>query len=216
MGGLALAVVVAALVLGGGGKARASSRRPTKGPIKVYASEYPPGEGTPPGAWIVGFPGDPEIDELLLEMEELFLDAGVPPIGWTAEEITRMPKAPGQPVAIPPPGMWPNMIPTLALYVELREEMGVPLALRGYRPPDYNEAVGGEDRSLHQWFAALDVYPTSGEDRDLLGWEAAELFVDSDEEVGLGIYGVPPGNIHIDTGWRSRIWEDSEVYLDAL
>lgn len=212
MGAGLFAALLAVVVIGGGSKPRKS--RGGGGPIPE--SSYPPGEGTPPSAWKVGHPGDPEIDALLLEMEEMFLDAGVPALGWSAEEITRMPKAPGQPVAIPPRGMWPNMIPTLLLFGELREEMGVPLALRGYRDPSYNEAVGGESRSLHQWFSALDIYPTEGEDREGLGWVSAELFVDADGEVGYGVYGVPPGNIHLDTGWRRRIWEDAEVYLDAL
>jgi len=95
--------------------------------------------------------------------------------------------------------------------------MGVPLSLRGYRPPDYNKAVGGAPSSTHLWFAALDLYPPSA-DRSRLGLEGAKLYLKhSGEAIGLGIYGKPnPSDIHLDTGKSRRTWRETNYFLDKL
>lgn len=182
---------------------------------------YKPGKGRPPGALAAGDPKDPEIAALLIELEDFLIGEGIPRDTWSAEEITRLPKGAlvngRRPVAIPVRQLWPNMVATLRLYRELRATMGVPLSLRGYRPPDYNKAVGGASSSTHQWFAALDVYPP-GVDRARLGLEGAKLYLKhSGEAIGLGIYGKPnPSDIHLDTGKSRRTWREASYFLDKL
>ena len=176
-----------------------------------------PKVGPPPDQVAVGQPSDPAIAEWLAELDA-YLAASVPRVGWTARELTTMPKAPGAPVAIPPRTLWANMIPTLRLLGELRKRMGdEPLALRAYRPPDYDRAVAGGGTSLHTYFAAIDIrHP----DRRRLARTAAELVLDRpDESIGFGAYGAgpsgSPSNIHLDTGWRRRTWEHAREWLDA-
>ena len=181
-----------------------------------------PGQGTPPDPMIVGFPDEPEVAEALAELDQFLMDHNL--YGFTdAEEITRMPKAPGQPVAVPPYELWENIIVPLWIWKTIREEMGVPMALRGYRPSDYNKAVNGSDRSTHQWFAALDIRITGDDNtaanRKELALKAAEFYNDvgSEYKLGFGAYGAPvPGNIHIDAGFKKRKWEDASHYTSQV
>lgn len=181
-----------------------------------------PGEGNPLGAMIVGFPDEPEVATALDELDQFLSDHGVG-MFTSAEELTEMPKAPGIPVAIPHYSLWENIIPTLKVWQAIRQELGVPMSLRAYRPPDYNAAVGGSDRSTHQWFAAVDVR-ISGEantaaNREALARTMASYYKDygSQYKIGFGAYGAPvPGNIHIDTGWKRRVWEDAAFYVDQV
>lgn len=54
--------------------------------------------------------------------------------------------------------LWPNIIPTLRVLQDAREHFGKPIiVLSGYRDPDYNRAVGGEQNSLHMSFNAVDI-----------------------------------------------------------
>jgi len=195
-----------------------------------------PRQGKPPAAWVAG-----QEDECAYEMGllERYLEAkDLTGHGWSIYELCRLPKGSGaRPVAVPPSGLWPNIVPTLRVYEALRAAMGVPLTLRCYRPPDYNRAVKGASRSLHQWFGALDVYAPVDE-RQRLAHLAAAVYLAGDgvwrrpalamrEEIeavstdlqtlGLGIYGFPwPSNIHIDTGWRRRTWDDARSFIDEV
>lgn len=195
-----------------------------------------PRQGKPPAAWVAG-----QEDECSYEMGllERYLDArGLTGHGWSIWELCRLPKGSGaRPVAVPPSGLWPNIVPTLRVYEALRAAMGEPLMLRCYRPPDYNRAVKGASQSLHMWFAALDVYAPV-DDRQALAHLAASVYLAGDdvwrkpatamreeiqaikgdlETLGLGIYGYPwPSNIHIDTGWRRRTWDDAKAYIDEV
>jgi len=207
---LALGVVVAAAASGesnGGG-----NDPPPPGDDKRQR----PKQGPPPDQVAVGQPSDPAIAAWLAELDA-YLSREVPRVGWTARELTTMPKAPGAPVAIPPRSLWANMVPTLRLLVELRRRMGdEPLSLRAYRPPDYDRAVAGGGTSLHTYFAAIDIrHP----DRRRLARTAARLVLDRpDESIGFGVYGAgpsgSPSNIHLDTGWRRRTWEHARAWLD--
>ena len=176
----------------------------------------PPGKGAPLAAMAAGQPDEPEIAELLAELQA-GLTEYVPLEGWSAVEITKMPKAPGQPVAIPPRALWPNMVGTLELYRTLRRRMDVPLSLRGYRDKSYNAAVSGSERSTHQWFCGLDIRAPEGH-KQRLAREATRLFLElEDESIGLGVYGYPhPGNIHIDTGYRRRTWAEAQKWIKAV
>jgi hypothetical protein len=177
----------------------------------------PPGTGTPMAALVAGSVDTPEIASYLAELREFIAEYGVSPEGWSVREITTMPKAPGRPVAIPPRELWPNIVGTLELYTTLRRRMDVPLSLRGYRDRSYNAAVDGAKRSQHLWFGALDLYAPKGH-KQRLAREAARLYLElEDESIGFGAYGYPhPSNIHLDTGYRRRIWREAGKWIKAV
>ena len=211
---LALGVVVLAASTGEGGNGGAPPRDDDDG---GNVKRQRPKDGPPPDQIAVGQPSDPAIARWLDQLDA-YLSREVPREGWSARELTTMPKAPGAPVAIPPRSLWGNMVPTLRLLGELRRRMGnEPLALRAYRPPDYDRAVAGGGTSLHTYFAAIDIrHP----DRRRLASTAARLVLDRpDESIGFGVYGAgpsgSPSNIHLDTGWRRRTWEHARAWLDA-
>lgn len=53
--------------------------------------------------------------------------------------------------------LWPNIVPTLVVLDELREEIGQPITLLStYRSPRYNAAMDGEPNSYHLRFMACD------------------------------------------------------------
>lgn len=90
--------------------------------------------------------------------------------GWgvqhfTAREITHLNSArPGEPAwCVPPVALWPSMRLTLqcadAIRTATRRPVGV---VSGYRPGGYNARVGGEPRSYHMQFGALDIRPAGG------------------------------------------------------
>lgn len=62
--------------------------------------------------------------------------------------------------SLPPESLWLNIIPTLIVADALRANLGVPLTITSaYRSAAYNAAVGGETRSYHMLFMALDLIP---------------------------------------------------------
>lgn len=190
---------------------------------KKPAKELPPmPTGTRfPKPMAVGPDSDPKIAALLAEMRSQWLNAGVDLSVITPEAVTRMRKAPGSPYAIPPREWWPRMLPTITeIFMPIRQAMGVPLVVGGYRPPDYNEAVGGAEKSQHQAFSALDIKVAKDhstvERRRQLAELAGAIYKNrgKDLRMGFGVYGYPrPGNIHVDTGWTRRTWADAEKYL---
>lgn len=195
-------------------------------------SERDPAEVEPtgfPDPIAVGFEDDPEIDALVREMQDEFVSRGVDLNVISVAEVTRMRKAPGGPLAIPPRSWWPKMARTITeVYMPLRYEAGVPFNITsGYRPPDYNKAVTCEREvngecvewsrgSRHQGFEAIDFVPASG--ADAIARSAAHLYLQRgrDLKMGLGIYGWPATRLHIDTGHKRRTWENTRRYLDLV
>lgn len=175
-----------------------------------------------PEPLLVGSRSEPRICALLDEMAALFAEHGVDGTLVRPIEVTCMRKSPGRAIAIPPRSTWPRMATTLReVFVPLRRRLGVPLSLVGYRPPDYNAAVGGKPGSRHQAFQAIDIRVVKDhatpERRRALALEAAALFIARGRplRMGLGVYGCPtPGNIHVDTGWARRTWNDAPHFLD--
>lgn len=173
----------------------------------------------------VGSPSDPEVSGLLEEMDEYFRSEGIDTGLVSAAEVTQMPKAPGKPSAVPPREYWSRMAMTLReVFMPLRASLGVPLAVRGYRPTDYNEAVGGAKGSRHQAFEALDIRisgdaNTSAKRRELVD-HAARIYSDRGRELkmGFGVYGKLPApqHIHVDTGHQRRTWGDASKAVDQL
>lgn len=189
----------------------------------------PPGEGEPPRPLLAGDPTNPEIVGTLNEMDAFLAENGVDLSTVSAAELTTMSSAPAQPsgkkpVAIPPRELWPNIVPTLRLWQQnIRGPIGVPMSVHGYRPPDYNEAVGGTPGSTHQWFAAIDITlvgdGNTDDNRALLGEYSARVYVNapSSDRVGFGAYGQPfPRHVHLDTRYKHRRWEDAQYYIDNV
>ncbi len=180
----------------------------------------PPVVSTKPQPIAVGVPGNPEIDQLLAEMNAALTAAGIDTSKASAYELTLMPSTPTQAVAIPPRAYWPSIIYTLKTAVmPLRNKLGFPLRFRGYRPPDYNEAVGGKPGSRHQWFQALDISVVDGSvaKSTALALEAARIFNNHGKELkmGLGVYGTQedPTHVHIDTGHQRRTWREARYWI---
>jgi len=173
-----------------------------------------PGAGTPPAPLAVG-EDQGNVASLLDAMDEFLESAGVAKY-TTAREFCRLPNLPGSIYAVPPLSLWPNAVPTLRLFQIARQKIGKPIPLRGYRPPEYNQASAGADRSLHMWAAAVDLRPgrLPDTDRDELALTCAQLALDNaQEKVGLGVYGQPPNSIHLDTGFKTRHWAEAGKWL---
>lgn len=198
---------------------------PVPGPGPSGWPVYTWGDGPKAAPIVVGDQFDPEVAAQLIQMEGDFASLGVDLSKVSAYEVTRMRKAPGKPAAIPPREYWPRMAQTLReAFMPLRQEIGKPLAIyNGYRPADYNEAVGGAAGSRHQWFEGLDldVEGSKTADRKKLAALAAQLYLalGDDLEMGFGVYGNNPEyptNIHIDTGHRKRTWGNARHWIDKV
>ena len=181
-----------------------------------------PGEGEPQLALASGDPKDPEIAALLIEFDDYLSSNGAGRY-TCAEEFFRMPEAPRidgrRPVAIAPRNLWPNAIPTLRAFDDLRAQWGRPLPIRGYRPVDYNAAVGGARRSIHQWGGAIDIKLkqagyTASERQDFAVLAARYTLDNPAAKWGFGVYNDPPTTVHLDTGYQRRSWENGAKYLD--
>jgi len=123
---------------------------------------------------------------------------------------------PGGSFELPPDDMLEHIIPTLRLAEKIRQRWGRPVqVLSGYRPPAYNEAIGGAEQSQHMVFKALDLRPV-GEPFDLghyfgIVQEAVGQARTGGQNVGLGLYYEGRGrfchiDVNADTG-VNRNWE---------
>jgi len=169
-----------------------------------------PGVGKPPEPLAIG--EDTGAVGALLDEFQAFLESEGVAQFTSAREFLRLPSLSGTKYAVPPKSLWANAIPTLQMFQAIRRKAGVPIPLRGYRPPAYNETVAGADRSMHQWLAAVDMRPQSNvEDIALLA--ALEVIARPDDTPGLGVYGDPPRSLHLDTGYRARSWDQGGAWL---
>lgn len=163
-----------------------------------------------PETIFVSVRGDPELESLLQQMDDEFASAGIR--SFSAAEVTKMRKTPGPSYAIPERSFWPRIIATLVVMQAIRDAWGKPISVyNGYRPPDYNLAVGGKPGSRHQWFEALDVLPTG--DRDEFALLVAKFYIDS-SDMGFGVYGKPGAvtGVHVDLH-RKRTWGIADDYV---
>lgn len=115
--------------------------------------------------------------------------------------------------------MWAAMVPALQLADMVREELGHPLAVgSGYRPADYNTAVGGATNSQHLHNRAVDLdLPTGFRDtshRVAFADAVGRLWHEYGDalKMGMGVYEDNPRRIHIDTGYRARFWEREHAW----
>lgn len=164
-----------------------------------------------PNALIAGDPLNPEVAALLVELDDFLASGGVNVSKVDAQTLTRMRKAPKvdgrRPVAIPPRELWPNILPAARYLSEFPESFVI---YNGYRPPDYNAAVGGAAGSLHQDFSAIDFYGAHDRDRSALA-----LAFDYDSKRtpgGAAVYGKAKPSMHVDGGQR-RVWADMRHWL---
>jgi len=173
---------------------------------------------TPPEPIHVGQRGDPELETLLSQMDAMFRSYGVKLDLIDAAEVTVMRKTNGY-HAIPPKSYWPRMAATIVYgFQPIRNALKGPITVTSaYRPADYNEAVGGEEGSRHQFFEALDMVAPSGM-ANKQALIAADLWIRSGTRIrmGLGVYGSPgsASNIHIDTGSSQRVWKNARDWID--
>lgn len=82
---------------------------------------------------------------------------------FRAEELVELDqpqKWSGGPLSVPPKRIWCNMRDTIILADHIRHIWGSPVEVNsGYRPREYNRAVGGAEKSRHVTFRALDLHP---------------------------------------------------------
>ena len=114
--------------------------------------------------------------------------------------------------ARPHESLWPNIVPTLIVADEAREQLGQPITISSsYRRPAYNAAVGGEENSFHMRFMALDLQSPAGPKAlhavfkrlrgtrfKLPGNAGSFIF-----RGGIGLY---PTFVHVDTRGKDANW----------
>lgn len=92
-----------------------------------------------------------------------------------------------------PMPLWPHAVKTLLVLEWLRDRVGPLHILSGYRDPEYNKAIGGEDKSLHMLFNAFDVASKNKSPRQIHTLLSAHPQA---KQFGLGLY---KGFVHVDT-----------------
>ena len=105
---------------------------------------------------------------------------------------------------IPPLHLWWNMVPTLKVLDQLRDEMALPIIITSaYRSDEYNAAIGGSPKSMHLEFRAVD-FIISGDGgpeewaQKLKTWRDAGMFTG-----GIGVYNTM---VHLDTRPYNATW----------
>lgn len=166
----------------------------------------------PAKAIAVGDPSNPEIDALLREMADEFRSNGADPTQFSPRELTKLRKAQGMPSAIPERSAWPTMARLVRQeLMPARRAVGPIRVLNGYRPEDYNEAVGGAENSHHLDGSAADIEPVRDSAKDDLARYFALRYARG-AGIGLGIYGKTDPHVHVDLGPRFH-WGDTEYWV---
>lgn len=164
----------------------------------------------------VGEIGDPAVAPLVAQIQALWDSKGIPHNVIVPAQFYTMSKAPhvdgpdpdheaGPILAIPDYDTWEHTADFLAkvvvpLFVEVERRGGSRGDYRtgGYRPADYNAAVGGAGDSQHVHADALDIIPLRHptENTDILLMSIATIMLTHPSlPIGGGFYG---GNGHID------------------
>lgn len=161
----------------------------------------------------IGPKSDPKIAEYLGAMDDYLRANGVEVTpNLNAWQLTVMRKIKGlswpgeadqHPCAIPPLGLWGNVIPSIYALRVVEQMAGCPATIRNaYRAPEYNAAVASTGNSAHCWNAAIDFScaNSAGAKRAL-----EELFADKQfAPFKLGWNRYPSGNLHLDTFFSHR------------
>ena len=134
----------------------------------------------------------------------------VPPLSQLLTTARSWDKCGYEPYQLPPRELWANIVPTLHLYSELKNQGILPLSteIRSvYRSPGLNECAGGADSSKHMNASAMDIWVPEYEDNL---WRLSTMqdglcqfwqYQGKPYNFGLGLYAT--GAIHLDTdGYR--------------
>jgi lysozyme len=103
----------------------------------------------------------------------------------------------------PPRALWENIIRTLWVLDDLRRYYNRPIViLSSYRSPVYNAAVGGEPKSLHMKFNAID-FAVAGHSPPSVARKLKEWRTNGKFSGGIGLY---PTFVHLDTRGYNATW----------
>lgn len=101
----------------------------------------------------------------------------------------------------PPEKLWENMLPTVKIADAAREKLGKPLKIvSAYRSPAYNKAIGGEKKSYHMKFNALDLRTSTPK---ALHKILSQMRSNGQFKGGLGLYKT---FVHVDTRGYNADW----------
>jgi hypothetical protein len=237
----AIPVLLAIALLGG--MAVATRRKKAVDPDDADVDNEPEHEnpmthhGTPLKPAAVGEATDPEVAPLLAAFDARLATAGVNLKRINAFKLFVMSKAPlvdgpdedddaTRPVAVAPLEYWDRLV-EIAVFVndvDAAELGDLDMRYTGYRPADYNKAVGGAPDSQHIWGWAIDgwlpkkLIAQGGrkltEARERMRMAVARAIVHSPKKNRFG-FGVYTNDFHADLG-RDRLthWEHGEEYLE--
>lgn len=130
------------------------------------------------------------------ELNQFLVDRDI--VHFAAKEVCPVGREskPGVLLQLAPEKLWANAVHTLLVLEWLRTEAGSPIQiLSGYRDPEYNKAVGGEDGSLHMEFNAFDFRHPEWNPLTLAKWLLRHPLAD---KMGIGLY-EKSGFVHVDT-----------------
>jgi N-acetylmuramoyl-L-alanine amidase len=129
---------------------------------------------------------------------------------FSAEELLFMghSNAPGGTCAgrnsLPPEELWNNIANTARMLDEIRHRLGARCRINSaYRSESYNRCVGGESRSLHTLFNAIDFRCEAGTAAQWHRVAKAVRASDPKFKGGIGKYNT---FVHIDTRGREANW----------
>lgn len=115
-----------------------------------------------------------------------------------------------EPYEVPPRELWPNIVPTLQVFNQLKQQGYVPRAtvIRSvYRNPSLNACAGGASESKHMTNGAIDIWMPDIEgdkwatEQTMQGLCQFWMSQGGAYNLGLGLY--PSGAVHLDTqGYR--------------
>lgn len=134
----------------------------------------------------------------------------VPPLSQLLTTARSWDKCGYEPYQLPPQELWANIVPTLHLYNDLKNQGIIPQTseIRSvYRSPGLNSCAGGADSSKHMNGSAMDIWVPEYEDNL---WQRSNMqdglcqfwqYQGKQYNFGLGLYAT--GAIHLDTdGYR--------------
>jgi hypothetical protein len=143
------------------------------------------------------------------EFEELGIEY------FSAKEIVTLnnPQWEYRKVFPPPKRLISNILPTIKIADEIREEWGGPVScLSGWRPPTYNDLIiEGSDDSQHMYFRALDLQPINEKYEKFID-HVSGIVSEKGEEGKIIGYGRYNTFVHIDTGFYeyNRNWDQRD------
>ncbi|WP_350557671.1 D-Ala-D-Ala carboxypeptidase family metallohydrolase [Psychrobacter sp. CAL346-MNA-CIBAN-0220] len=134
----------------------------------------------------------------------------VPPLDQLLTTARSWEKCGYEPYQLPPQELWSNIVPTLRLYSQLKNQGILPASseIRSvYRSPGLNDCAGGANSSKHMTASAIDIWVPEYDDNL---WQLSNMqdslcqfwqYQGESHNFGLGLYST--GALHLDTeGYR--------------